>query len=53
MKMTEYDAWANQSRSFPGDVRIEVDAAKIGGPDDNDFGVICRYQDIDNFGMVH
>ncbi|MBA4380323.1 MAG: hypothetical protein C0393_06565 [Anaerolinea sp.] len=46
---TQYDAWANPSRSFPGDVRIEVDATKIGGPDDNDFGVICRYQDIDNF----
>ncbi|MBU4226021.1 MAG: hypothetical protein KKC71_09395 [Chloroflexi bacterium] len=49
VKMTEYDAWANPSRSFPGDVRIEVDATKIGGPDDNDFGVICRYQDVDNF----
>lgn len=49
VKMTKYDAWANPSRSFPGDVRIEVDATKIGGPDDNDFGVICRYQDVDNF----
>ncbi len=44
-----YDMWANPSKFFPGDVRIEVDATKIGGPDDNDFGVICRYQDIDNF----
>jgi len=25
------------------------DAVKAGGPDDNDFGVICRYQDVDNF----
>ncbi len=44
-----YDMWANPYKSFLGDVRIEVDATKIGGSDDNDFGVICRYQDTDNF----
>lgn len=27
------------------DTIIEVDAAKIGGPDDNDFGIACRVQD--------
>lgn len=31
------------------DVRIEVDAAKVGGPDDNDFGIVCRYLDSNNF----
>jgi hypothetical protein len=31
------------------DVVIEVDATKVAGPDDNDLGVICRYQDIENF----
>jgi len=41
--------WANPSKSFPGDVSIEVDAAKTAGPDDNAFGVICRYQDTKNF----
>jgi hypothetical protein len=46
---TNYDIWANPSKSFPGDVRVEVDATKAGGPDDNDFGLICRYQDTDNF----
>ncbi len=46
---TDYDIWANPSKSFPGDVRVEVDATKAGGPDDNDFGLICRYQDTDNF----
>jgi hypothetical protein len=29
--------------------RIEVDASKIAGPDDNDFGIICRFQDENNF----
>ncbi len=31
------------------DVRIEVDATKIGGPDDNDYGIVCRYIDENNF----
>ncbi len=31
------------------DVRIEVIATKVDGPDDNVYGVICRYQDADNF----
>jgi hypothetical protein len=31
------------------DVIIEADATKVAGPDDNDYGVICRYQDADNF----
>jgi len=44
-----YEKWANPNKTFPDDVRIEVDAAKIGGPDANDFGVICRYQDRDNY----
>jgi hypothetical protein len=26
-----------------------VDATKNGGPDDNDFGIICRYTDADQF----
>ncbi len=42
------DVWANPGQSF-ADVHIEVEAAKQGGPDDNDFGVICRYQDVNNF----
>jgi hypothetical protein len=31
------------------DVIIEVDASKVAGPDNNDYGVICRYQDENNF----
>jgi pectate lyase len=41
--------FANPYKSFQNDVRIEVDATKIGGPDDNAFGVQCRYQDVDNY----
>lgn len=45
---SQHDYWANPGRSF-GDVRVEVDATKTGGPDDNDFGLVCRYQDTENF----
>jgi len=43
-----YDIWANPGLNFT-DTVIEVEATKIGGPEDNDFGVICRYQDLDSF----
>ncbi len=42
------DYWANPGLSFT-DTIVEVEAAKVGGPDDNDFGVICRYEDDANF----
>ena len=38
-----YWASPNLGSQMPADLRIEVDATKAGGPDDNDFGVICRY----------
>lgn len=40
--------WTNPEKTF-GDVQIEVDARKISGPEENDFGLICRYQDDANF----
>jgi len=45
---SQHDYWANPGLSFT-DVQVEVDATKNGGPDDNDFGLICRYQDTENF----
>ena len=38
-----YDAWANPGRYYSGDVQVEVDATLIGGEDDNNFGILCRY----------
>ena len=46
-----YDFWSVAGQDFT-DVQIEVDAALLGGPSDNDFGIICRYQDSDNFYML-
>jgi hypothetical protein len=45
---SNFDYWANPNLYFT-DTVIEVDATKLGGPEDNDFGVICRYSDAENF----
>jgi hypothetical protein len=46
---TNTDVWANPKDKNFTDVQIEVDATKNGGPDDNDFGIVCRYIDKDQF----
>lgn len=43
------DFFANPGNEYPGDISIEVTATKIGGVDDNSFGIICRYQDPSNY----
>ena len=42
------DVWSNPGLNLT-DIVIETDTRKLSGPDDNDFGVICRYVDVDNF----
>jgi len=49
LSKTQYDVWANPYQDFSGYVSIEVDATKAAGPDNNDFGIQCNYQDTDNF----
>jgi hypothetical protein len=46
---TSFNAWANPGNESFVDTRIEVDATKNSGPDDNEFGVICRYLDASRF----
>ncbi len=40
--------WTNPGRDFE-DVIVTVQARQLAGPDDNAFGVICRYQNEQNF----
>lgn len=46
------DVWAHPhdpaEKSF-SDVSIEVDATKFSGTDNNDFGIVCRFVDDNNF----
>lgn len=44
-----YSAWANPNKTSYTDVRVEVDAHKIGGVDDNEIGLVCRHSDPSNF----
>jgi hypothetical protein len=48
VKDSQFDYWSRPGKRFV-DARIEVDAVKLAGPNDNDFGLICRYQDRNNF----
>jgi hypothetical protein len=40
--------WTNPERNFD-DVVINVTTKQASGPDDNAYGIICRYQDEENF----
>lgn len=48
----DYYLWATAHRSFPDDVRIEVDVTKKTGADQDVFGVLCRYRDEKNFYIL-
>jgi hypothetical protein len=43
-----FDYWSRPGKRY-SDTRNEVEAIKVEGPDDNDFGLICRYRNGDNF----
>jgi hypothetical protein len=43
-----YVHWVTPDKLF-ANVSIEVDATKVSGADDNYFGILCRYQDEQNF----
>jgi hypothetical protein len=45
---TETNVWTRPHLDF-GDTLVQVMATKLNGPDDNVFGVLCRYQDARNF----
>lgn len=49
VNVANYDAWSNPDDLSFTDVQVEVDATKNGGPDTNDFGVICRYKGLDGY----
>jgi hypothetical protein len=44
----QYDYWSRPRVHF-NDSRAEVDVRKQAGPDDNDFGILCRFRDQNNY----
>jgi len=45
---TQQEVWANPGLDVQ-DAVIDVETTALDGPQDNDFGVICRYEDNQNF----
>ena len=48
VKIANYLYWGLSGSNW-GNVAVDVDARGVDGTDDNEFGVMCRYQDSDNF----
>lgn len=48
LNRSEYLLWSTAGMDY-GNVRLDVDASWVGGGADNTFGLICRYQDAQNF----
>ena len=47
INIPQYDLWAAPGQAF-SDVKVEVDATRLSGPDANRFGVVCRYRNPQN-----
>lgn len=45
----DQDLWVLAGQSLPADVIVEVSASRRAGPEDNNYGIICRAKDLDNF----
>ncbi|NTU61894.1 MAG: hypothetical protein HGB05_00480 [Chloroflexi bacterium] len=45
----KYQLWSTTGQDLKGDVVVDVVAAVAGGPEENEMGVLCRYQDKQNF----
>lgn len=45
---TDFSYWSVAGKTFD-DFVLEVETSQLDGPDNNDYGVILRYQDDDNF----
>ena len=48
VNQANFDYWTTPGNSY-NNVIVAVDGSKLGGPDNNVFGVICRYQNSEKF----
>jgi len=48
INLSQYDYLSTPVGIF-SNTRIEVQAQKLVGPDDNDYGIVCRFQDEGNY----
>lgn len=45
----KFQLWSSPGQPFDGDVIVEAIAGLASGPEENEIGVLCRYQDRQNF----
>ena len=45
----KFQLWSTTGQDFTDDVIVEAMAGPAAGPQENEMGVMCRYQDINNF----
>ncbi len=48
---SDLNFWSSPQRDFT-DVRVEVDAGKLGGPDENRIGLVCRSNGTDYYFLI-
>lgn len=48
VNIKDSDIWSNPHLNFT-DTRVEVEATKVSGDENNIFGLLCRYKDHENF----
>jgi len=48
INQANYDFWSTPPLSLK-DVQVDVVASRVTGPDDNHYGILCRYKNRDNF----
>ena len=51
VRQPKLNYWSVPDKNF-GDVRVEADATKLNGPDENRAGLICRYQGGDYYFFI-
>lgn len=51
VRQPELNVWSTAEKNF-GDVRVEVDAIKLNGPDEDRMGVMCRYEGGDYYFFI-
>jgi hypothetical protein len=51
IRQPSFNFWSTPEVNF-GDVRVEVDATRLNGPDENRLGLMCRYQNGNYYFFV-
>lgn len=51
IRQPSFNFWSTPEVNF-GDVRLEVDATRLNGPDENRLGLMCRYQNGNYYFFV-